>query len=140
MPEQNTRRERASENRHFGCVARIAFFPSEIYHHIYTRNLDSAYQYNIAFTILVLAGHKASLIRRHHQHIRKSKPMDALKGKVAVVTGGSSGIGFAVAKRFVAEGAHVFIVGRRQAELDKAVAEIGKSDSNSGRCRRALGP
>ena len=53
--------------------------------------------------------------------------MDALKGKVAVVTGGSSGIGFAVAKRFVAEGAHVFIVGRRQAELDKAIAEIGKN-------------
>jgi len=53
--------------------------------------------------------------------------MEALKGKLAVVTGGSSGIGLAVAKRFVAEGAHVFIVGRRQAELDKAVAEISRN-------------
>lgn len=48
-----------------------------------------------------------------------------LEGKIAVVTGGSSGIGLATAKRFAAEGAHVFITGRRQAELDTAVAEIG---------------
>lgn len=53
--------------------------------------------------------------------------MSTLKGKVAVVTGGSSGIGLAIAKRFVDEGAYVFIVGRRQAELDKAVAEVGKN-------------
>lgn len=49
----------------------------------------------------------------------------SLQGKVAVVTGGSSGIGLATAKHFVEEGASVFIFGRRQAELDKAVAEIG---------------
>src|SRR5438445_8883916 len=49
-----------------------------------------------------------------------------LEGKVAVVTGGNSGIGLAAARRFVAEGAHVFITGRRQAELDEAVAQIGK--------------
>jgi len=50
---------------------------------------------------------------------------NSLQHKIAVITGGSSGIGLATAKRFVAEGAFVFITGRRQAELDKAVAEIG---------------
>jgi NAD(P)-dependent dehydrogenase (short-subunit alcohol dehydrogenase family) len=53
--------------------------------------------------------------------------MQALQGKVAVITGGSSGIGLATAKRFVAEGAFVFITGRRQAELDKAAKEIGEN-------------
>ena len=53
--------------------------------------------------------------------------MQALQNKVAVITGGSSGIGLATAKRFVAEGAFVFITGRRQAELDKAAKEIGKN-------------
>ena len=48
-----------------------------------------------------------------------------LAGKIAVVTGGTTGIGFASAKRFAAEGARVFITGRRQAEVDKAVAAIG---------------
>jgi len=48
-----------------------------------------------------------------------------LEGKVAVVTGGNSGIGLATAKRFAAEGAYIFITGRRQAELDRAVEEIG---------------
>jgi NAD(P)-dependent dehydrogenase (short-subunit alcohol dehydrogenase family) len=52
--------------------------------------------------------------------------MSRLQGKTAVITGGNSGIGLATAKRFVAEGAHVFITGRRQAELDKAVDEIGE--------------
>lgn len=50
-----------------------------------------------------------------------------LEGKIAVITGGTSGIGLASAKRFVAEGAHVYITGRRQAELDKAVKEIGRN-------------
>jgi NAD(P)-dependent dehydrogenase (short-subunit alcohol dehydrogenase family) len=48
-----------------------------------------------------------------------------LEGKIAVVTGGSAGIGLGMAKAFAADGAHVFITGRRQTELDKAVAEIG---------------
>ena len=50
-----------------------------------------------------------------------------LSGKVALVTGGNSGIGLATAKRFVAEGAHVFITGRRQTELDAAVKLIGQN-------------
>jgi NAD(P)-dependent dehydrogenase (short-subunit alcohol dehydrogenase family) len=47
------------------------------------------------------------------------------QGKVALVTGGNSGIGFATAKRFVAEGAKVVITGRNQETLDRAVAELG---------------
>jgi NAD(P)-dependent dehydrogenase (short-subunit alcohol dehydrogenase family) len=53
--------------------------------------------------------------------------MPRLEGKIAVITGGSSGIGLATAKRFVKEGAYVFITGRRQTELDKAAAEIGSN-------------
>ena len=51
--------------------------------------------------------------------------MGKLQGKVAVITGGTTGIGFAAAKLFVEEGAYVFITGRRQKELDEAVKLIG---------------
>lgn len=53
--------------------------------------------------------------------------MGKLDGKIAVITGGSTGIGLATAQRFVAEGAYVFITGRRQTELDAAVRTIGKN-------------
>ena len=53
--------------------------------------------------------------------------MGKLEGKVALVTGGNSGIGFATAQEFVAEGAYVFITGRREAELAAAVKEIGRN-------------
>jgi NAD(P)-dependent dehydrogenase (short-subunit alcohol dehydrogenase family) len=51
--------------------------------------------------------------------------MALLKGKTAVITGGTAGIGLATARRFVEEGAYVFITGRRQAELEAAVKELG---------------
>lgn len=51
--------------------------------------------------------------------------MDRLEDKVAVITGANSGIGLASAKRFASEGARVFMTGRRQRELDAAVAEVG---------------
>jgi len=53
--------------------------------------------------------------------------MGKLEGKVAVITGATSGLALASAKLFVQEGAYVFITGRRQDQLDKAVKEIGKN-------------
>jgi NAD(P)-dependent dehydrogenase (short-subunit alcohol dehydrogenase family) len=53
--------------------------------------------------------------------------MAKLEGKVAVITGGTSGMALATAKLFVEEGAYVFITGRRQEQLDKAIKEIGKN-------------
>ena len=53
--------------------------------------------------------------------------MGRLTGKIALITGGNSGIGLATAKQFVAEGAYVFISGRRESELAKAIQEIGEN-------------
>jgi NAD(P)-dependent dehydrogenase (short-subunit alcohol dehydrogenase family) len=56
--------------------------------------------------------------------------MKKLEGRVAVITGGNSGIGLATAQQFVSDGAYVFITGRRQSELDAAVNQIGKNNVN----------
>jgi NAD(P)-dependent dehydrogenase (short-subunit alcohol dehydrogenase family) len=56
------------------------------------------------------------------------KIMSKLEGKIAVITGGNSGIGLATAQRFVSDGAYVFITGRRQSELDAAVKQIGEKN------------
>ena len=53
--------------------------------------------------------------------------MNRLSGKTAVITGGATGIGLASAKRFIEEGAFVFIFGRRQDALDAAVAVLGSN-------------
>jgi NAD(P)-dependent dehydrogenase (short-subunit alcohol dehydrogenase family) len=61
------------------------------------------------------------------RHKRKDEIVKKLEGKVAVITGGSSGIGLATAKRFVEEGAHVVITGRREKELVAAAASIKRN-------------
>ena len=59
-----------------------------------------------------------------------------LKDKIALITGGTEGIGLATAKLFVKEGAYVFITGRRQKELDEAVKAIGSNVSGvQGGCQ-----
>jgi NAD(P)-dependent dehydrogenase (short-subunit alcohol dehydrogenase family) len=58
-----------------------------------------------------------------------SKIGNKLEGKIAVITGATSGIGLATAKRFVSEGAYVFLTGLYQKEIDEAISEIGKNVS-----------
>src|SRR6202789_4485856 len=64
---------------------------------------------------------------RNATHLAKGVIMGKLEGKVAVITGGSSGLALASAKRFVEEGAYVFITGRRQETLDEAAKLIGRN-------------
>src|SRR5260370_40598772 len=59
--------------------------------------------------------------------VTKEKNMSKLEGKIALITGGNSGIGLATAKQFVNEGAYVFITGRREPELAAAGKEIGRN-------------
>jgi NAD(P)-dependent dehydrogenase (short-subunit alcohol dehydrogenase family) len=66
-------------------------------------------------------------IRYAYEKTRIQVMSQKLAGKVAVITGGNSGIGLATAQWFVAEGAHVFITGRRQRELDAAAKQIGQN-------------
>jgi len=63
--------------------------------------------------------------------------MGKLNGKIALVTGGNSGIGLATAKRFVQEGARVFSTGRREKELAEASREIGKNVTARAEINRA---
>ena len=58
---------------------------------------------------------------------QKEQQLNKLQGKVAVITGGSSGIGFATAEQFVSEGAYVYITGRQEKELNAAVVKVGKN-------------
>lgn len=53
--------------------------------------------------------------------------MSKLDGKVALITGGSEGMGFGTAQEFIKEGAFVFITGRRKLQLDEAVAKLGEN-------------
>jgi NAD(P)-dependent dehydrogenase (short-subunit alcohol dehydrogenase family) len=58
---------------------------------------------------------------------RKKVSMSTLAGKIAIISGGTTGIGLAIAQRFVAEGAHVFIFGRRESQLAEATRLIGRN-------------
>src|SRR5450432_1352109 len=72
--------------------------------------------------------------RLNATHLPKGVIMGKLENKVAVITGGSSGMALASAKRFVEEGAYVFITGRKQEALDEAVKLIGRNYRAAFRC------
>jgi NAD(P)-dependent dehydrogenase (short-subunit alcohol dehydrogenase family) len=71
---------------------------------------------------------KSSILQKNSGKMTtKGKYMGKLEGKIALITGGNSGIGLATAKRFVTEGAYVFVTGRRDPELAAAAKEIGRN-------------
>jgi NAD(P)-dependent dehydrogenase (short-subunit alcohol dehydrogenase family) len=83
---------------------------------------------NINFFLLISAPQTFHTLTNVNQtQLSERIPMGKLQGKVVVITGATSGMALATAKRFVTEGAYVFITGRRQKELDSAVAAIGRS-------------
>src|SRR5262249_50318304 len=67
-----------------------------------------------------------TLAKNSEKMTPKEKDVGKLEGKIALITGGNSGIGLATAKQFVSEGAYIFITGRRKSELDAAVKQIGQ--------------
>src|SRR5262245_38717768 len=92
------------------------------------------YAYVGAYTLLSTRGQKMPLYGRRRRTVvpvatepRGDPAVGKLEGKIALVTGGNSGIGLASAKQFVNEGAYVFITGRRDRELAAAVKEIGRN-------------
>src|SRR6266516_648305 len=69
---------------------------------------------------------EARTLAKNSEHMTTQETyMGKLEGKIALITGGTSGIGLATAQQFVHEGAYVFITGRREPELARAVKEIG---------------
>src|SRR5438128_11285713 len=81
------------------------------------------------------AGRQQELVVRRsaeREQPGRRRDMGKLDSKIALVTGGSSGIGLAAAKQFVGEGAYVFITGRREPELASAVKEIGNNVTGVG--------
>src|SRR5919204_581433 len=71
---------------------------------------------------------EAWTLAKNSEHMTTQETyMGKLAGKIALITGGTSGIGLAAAKQFVGEGAYVFITGRRDPELTAAVKEIGNN-------------
>ena len=99
--------------------------------YVYHVLLNSVQQYNynpIALSIHPSFRNSQVTLANLNLINARVKNMKKLEGKVAVITGGNSGIGLATAQRFVDDGAYVFITGRRQSELDAAVKQIGKNN------------
>jgi NAD(P)-dependent dehydrogenase (short-subunit alcohol dehydrogenase family) len=114
----------SSASERFLCVEKFRSFyfrRSPIYHwQANSGEHDSRYSFPHRSEARTLA-------KNSEQMTTKENSMAKLEGKIALITGGNSGIGLATAKRFVDEGAYVFITGRRDPELAAAVKDIGKN-------------